>query len=187
MAECRRWSVDAMMSRMGFGFKTTWLAVRERSPEEVADVLRLADRERLSWDEGVDRAYVSGVFVAGPVDGWTLAHGRRDLTPLDYSAADPRFPESLAALSVRLGEVQFFVNERGWSSHGWAHAVDGVVLRVFATFDGNVPLFIGDVTPAEREVDDVLELAARWSLNPMLVDGAQVGDAGIYGMPVRRR
>ncbi len=86
------------MSRMGFGFKTTSLAVRERSPEEVADALRLADRERLSWDEGVDRAYVSGVFVAGPVDGWTLAHGRRDLTTFDHSATGPRFPEGIAAL-----------------------------------------------------------------------------------------
>lgn len=207
---------DAMMSRMGFGFKTTWLAVRERSPEEVADALQLTDRERLSWDEGVDRAYVSGVFVAGPVAGWTLAHGRRDLATFDYSATDPRFPEWFAALSARLGEVQFFVNERGWFSHGWVRAVDGVVVRAFATFDGDVPLFIGDVTPAEREVGkglrgwgdnwrnwqeedwdawyesaphehDVLKLAARWSLNPMLVDSTQVGDGGIYGMPAQRR
>ncbi|MET8906098.1 hypothetical protein [Micromonospora sp. NPDC004551] len=199
---------------MGFGFKTTWLAVRKRSPEEVADALQLADRERLPWDEGTDRAYVSGVYVAGPVDGWTLAHGRRGLAPLDYSAADPRFPEWLAALSVRLGEIQFFVNERGWFAHGWAHAIDGVVLRAFATFDGDIPLFLGEPTPAELEVGkglrgyaddwrdwqeedwdawyasapdehDVLKLAARWSLNPLLVDGEHV-DPGIYGMPVRQ-
>ncbi|KAB1912616.1 hypothetical protein [Micromonospora sp. AMSO31t] len=198
---------------MGFGFKTTWLAVRKQSPEEVADALQLADRERLSWDEGVDRAYASGVYVAGPVDGWTLAHGRRDLGPFDYSAADPRFPEWLAALSVRLGEVQFFVNERGWFAHGWAWAVNGVVLRAFATFDGAVPLFVGDPTPAEHQVgkglrgyadtwrdweeedwdawyesapneQDVLKLAARWSVHPLLVDSAQVGD-GIYGTPAR--
>jgi hypothetical protein len=39
-----------------FGIKTTWLAVRSRSGQEVADALGLADVEAVSWDEGVARA-----------------------------------------------------------------------------------------------------------------------------------
>jgi hypothetical protein len=52
-----------MMTYMGFGYKTTWLAVRDRSTQDVVDALRLTDRERLSWDVGVERAYKSGVYV----------------------------------------------------------------------------------------------------------------------------
>ena len=202
---------------MSFGFKTTWLAVRDRPASEVADALGLAQTEALPWDEGVQRAYDRGVFVTQPVHGWTLAHGRRDLLTLPYGPVDVGFPAWLTALSRQLGEVQLFANERGWSHHAWTWASQGAIVRAFAISDGALPLFIGAVTPAERELNkgirtyanddvrnwgdaewdawhattpdefDVLRLAGRWSVDPTRIDGSQTDIAGIFGMPGPRR
>jgi hypothetical protein len=45
----------------GFSYKTSWLAVRDRTRDEVADALQLHDREVLDWATGTDRAYQYGV------------------------------------------------------------------------------------------------------------------------------
>lgn len=75
---------------MGFGYKTSWLAVRGATVAEVADVLRLGGRREAGWTEGTAAAYREGIYVAGPVDGWTLAHGRIDRTPgLGRAGTDP--------------------------------------------------------------------------------------------------
>ena len=169
------------------------------------------------WDEGVGRAYESGVFVTPPVRGWTPAHSRLDLLALADGPTDPGFLPWFAALSRRLGEVQLFVNERGWSHHGWVSAVDGEIVRAFAISDGAIPLFVGEVTAAERELgrgfrtytkadlevwgddefdawvdqmpreQDVLRLAGRWSVDPWAIDLAEVRGPGLFGTPAKDR
>jgi hypothetical protein len=194
-----------------FGIKTTWLAVRDRTGQEVADALKLANVQAVSWDQGVDRAYERGVFVTPAVRGWTLAHGRRDLLPLPYGPLDPAFLPWITTLSRQLGEVQLFANERGWAHHAWISAVNGEVVRAFAISDGAIPLFVGAVTPAEYELDrgvrtytqadlgvwdeaewdawyaqtpsefDVLHLAGRWSVDPYQIDVSEIRTPGLYG------
>lgn len=97
---------------MGFGYKTSWLAVEGRTAADVADALELHDREVLDWATGTERAYEYGVYVAASVSGWTLAHGRLHL-PADFDAADPRFCDWLRQLSRSLGEVQYFAKRTG--------------------------------------------------------------------------
>ncbi|BEL03898.1 hypothetical protein Q0Z83_020890 [Actinoplanes sichuanensis] len=133
---------------MGFGYKTSWLAVPDRTPVEVADALDLHSRETLDWPTGTGRAYDHGVFVAEPVPGWTVAHSRRHLPP-DFDATDPRFPAWLADLSRRLGEVQFFASERVGGYFAWARARDGHLSRAYCFTDDGVSPFIGEPTPAE--------------------------------------
>lgn len=200
---------------MRFGIKTTWLAVRGRSGQEVAEALGLVDVRPVPWDEGVGRSYDRGVFVTPMVRGWTLAHGRHDLLALPYGPSDPGFLPWIVALSTRLGDLQLFANERGWAHHAWVSAVNGVVVRAFAISDGAMPLFVGAVTPAERELGrglrtytvedvsvwgepewdawyaqtpsefDVLRLAGRWSVDPHEIDESEVRAPGLYGTPVR--
>ncbi len=200
---------------MRFGIKTTWLAVRDRPGHEVAEALRLVDVQAVQWDEGVERAYERGVFVTPAVHGWTLAHGRRDLLPLPHGPLDPGFLPWIAALSKQLGEVQLFANERGWAHHAWVSAMNGDVVRAFAISDGAIPLCVGVVSPAERELDrgvrtytmadvgvwgepewdawhaqtpsefDVLRLAGRWSVDPHEIDESEIRAPGLYGRPVK--
>jgi hypothetical protein len=196
---------------MRFGFKTTWLAVPDRTGQEVADALGLAGVQAVPWDEGVLRAYKSGVFVTPAVRGWTLAHGRMDLPPLPCGPVDPGFLPWIGALSRQLGRVQLVANERGWSHHAWVDAAHGEVVRAFAISDGEIPLFVGAVTPAERELGrgvrtftkedlgvwdeaawdewyaqtpsefDVLRLAGRWSVDPTEIGLSEIDGAGLYG------
>ncbi|MEU1687086.1 hypothetical protein [Micromonospora sp. NPDC005707] len=197
----------------GFSLKTSWLAVRDRAPGEVADALGLHDREVLDWATGTDRAYGYGVYVAAPVSGWTLAHGRLHV-PADFDATQPAFPEWLRELSQRLGEVQFFATERVPDYHAWARARDGELLRAYCWIgqQGEVPLFIGDPTADEIELGigtrgieagteswsddewtawsattpsefDVMAMAGRWSIDPNRIDDDAVTATGIYGLP----
>ncbi|WP_175439934.1 hypothetical protein [Micromonospora nigra] len=140
----------------GFSYKTSWLAVRNRTPGEVADVLGLHRREVLDWATGTERAYRHGVHVSAPVSGWTLAHGRRHIPP-GFDATEPPFPDWLRVLSRRLGEVQFFANERVPDYHAWARSRDGELLRAYCFIGkrGEAPLFLGAPTADEIELKDV--------------------------------
>ncbi|WP_426503875.1 hypothetical protein ACPPVO_40495 [Dactylosporangium sp. McL0621] len=197
----------------GFSYKTSWLAVRGRTPDEVADALALRERDVLDWAAGTDRAYRHGVYVAAPVPGWTLAHGRMHLPP-GFDATEPPFSGWLRDLSRDLGEVQFFANERVPDYHAWARALDGELLRAYCFIGerGEVPLFHGDPTADEVELgigtrgpepgrehwseeewgawfattpseSGVMAMAGRWSIDPNTIDDAAVTTTGIYGLP----
>ncbi|MEU4159151.1 hypothetical protein [Actinoplanes sp. NPDC026670] len=196
---------------MGFGYKTSWLAVRDRAPVEVADALELHNREAVDWETGTGRAYKHGVFAAGPVSGWTFAHSRIHL-PVGFDASMPQFPGWLTELSRRLGEVQFFTSDRVVSQYGWARADGGHLSRAYCFSEGEVALFIGAPTPDEVELNlgtrnsdetsdewsdgdweawfatvpyesEILTMAARWSLDPTTIDEATVPNPGLYGLP----
>jgi hypothetical protein len=196
---------------MGFSYKTSWLAVRDRSLENVADAVELVDRTRLGFAAGTERAYQAGIYVAPAIAGWTLAHGARHLS-LHLDATDPRFPARFSALSARLGEVQFFATHRVPEYHAWAWARDGQLIRAYCYIGerGEVPLFVGEPTTAERDAavgtrmldgewerwtddewdawnrttpneSDVMRMAGCWSVDPNTIDDIQVIGDGLYG------
>jgi hypothetical protein len=196
---------------MGIGYKTAWLAVRDATPEAVADALDLRHRQTMDWTGGTDAAYRQGVFVARPVETWTLAHGRIHL-PGAFDASDPRFPDWLRELSSRLGEVQFFATDRIGEHHGWARAVGGEISRAYYWCDADVPLPIGDPTDIERELGvghrwldegwrsweepewdaflqtvpferHVMRVAEDWSICPLHIPEESVTEPGIHGFP----
>lgn len=175
--------VPAERQPVGFGPKTVWVAVRDRSLDEVASALRLADAERVEWDPGVAVAVEDDVrvFVTPPVDGWTLAVG----AALDWSPGE--VAEWLATLSRALGEVQFFGTHRVGDYAAWARAVDGEVRRVFV-FTGDV-VEEGTADDAERSLgidleerfpgeDDVLAMAGAWSLDPTTLETRESAPGG---------
>ncbi|WP_433447651.1 hypothetical protein ACQPXS_05990 [Streptomyces sp. CA-142005] len=137
---------------MGFGYKTSWLGVRGATVAEVADALALGGRREVGWTEGTEAAYREGVYVAGPVDGWTLAHGRVDLTP-GRGPEGPDFPDWLLALAARLGDLQFFCTDRVGDCHAWAKVEEGRLVRAYCYHGahGDVPFHLGEPTPVERE------------------------------------
>ena len=196
---------------MGFGYKTCWLAVRDRTTAEVADALRLTKRVAMAFGPGTDLAYGTGVYVTPELAGWTLAHSQNELWEY-LEPTDTRFAARLAGLSARLGEVQFFATHRVSEYHAWAWARDGHLLRAYCYIgdSGTIPLFIGEPTAAERAAgvgtrtfeagheswtDDeweawldttpneatVMRIAGSWSINPQTLDA--VSGTGVYGRP----
>jgi len=194
---------------MGFGYKTAWIAVRGRSPEEVADALDLTSRQPTAYAEGTEAAYRSGVYVAPSIQGWILAHGRDVGRTIDATSAE--MLEWLGHLSTSLGTVQYFGTHRVTEWHEWVWAEHGSIVRAYAFSEGDVALFIGDVTEAERAVGvglrdhepdmdswsdeqwdswyesapherHVMQIAGRWSVDPMSFDDNEVAGLGIHGM-----
>jgi hypothetical protein len=173
---------------VGFGHKQAWLAVRGRDPGALVDALGLRDLGPAPWREGVDLAHLTDdrLAVTPPLPGardsdWILVAGRRLFTI-------PSTVEAVA-LSVALEtEVQFFATHRVGEHHGWVRAVDGVLVRAFDFVGetGRVTEWRGDPDDAERGLglpetpddtdlligeSDVTRLAARWSVDPMALDG----------------
>jgi hypothetical protein len=205
----RRWEVVDV----GFGYKTSWLAVRDRSASEVADALRLTKRASMTFKAGTELAYKIGVYVTPDLAGWTLAHGAQDLWAY-LDATDPRFPARLVGLSTRLGEVQYFATHRVSEYHAWALARHGHLIRGYCYIgdSGTIPLFMGEPTPAEHATgvgtgrredgwqtwtdaqshawlrttpneSDVMQIAGHWSIGPDTVDDDTVSGTGIHGIP----
>ncbi|MEU6230048.1 hypothetical protein [Streptomyces sp. NPDC047042] len=195
---------------MGIGYKTSWLAVPGGDNEQVADALGLLERVTMDWEAGTEAAYRRGVFVATPVDGWTLAHGRVHLTAgvVDYG---PSLLSWLRSLGHQLGDLQFFHTDRISEYHAWARVEAGEVVRAYC-YDGGVPLRLGEPTEIERQLgvgirgmeegrsswdeaewDDwyaampverhVMAIARNWGICPPEIPDAPPTGDGIYGFP----
>lgn len=174
---------------IGFGGKQAWLAVRDGDPEQVLEALGLRDLGEVPWRDGVDLAYLTDDRVAvtpalpGVGDShWVLAVGRWLLRP--STVVD------VTALSAELKtEVQFFASHRVTELHRWQRAVAGEPVRLFGYVGqtGEVTSWMGDPDETERAVglpplleeettvlvaeQDVLKVAAAWSLDPTMLDG----------------
>ena len=148
------------MQAIGFGYKTSWIAVRDTPPRALAAALRLADVVETGWDEGLDAADELGngaaapLFVMGPVDGWTLAASFRLSEAIEGSG--PPLRGFLATLSAALdgAEVQYFATHRIVEQHAWGCAKNGKTLRAygFVGESGRTLENYGEPTTAEREL-----------------------------------
>ncbi|MFD5813864.1 hypothetical protein [Streptomyces sp. NPDC127038] len=198
---------------MGIGYKTSWLAVPGASGGAVADALGLAGRVAMDWDAGTEAAYRKGVFVASPVDGWTLAHGRIDLDA-GRDGDGPAVLAWLGSLGRRFGELQYFSTDRVGECHAWARVEAGRVVRAYC-YDGcvgDVLMRLGEPTEIERrlgvglrgleegrerwgeaEWDDwhaampdeqhVMAIARDWGICPLDIPDGTTVVDGIHGFP----
>ncbi|CAM3917809.1 hypothetical protein KIPE111705_31525 [Kibdelosporangium persicum] len=173
------------MNAVSFGYKATWLAVRDRPADVVADALRMPERGTVGWQDGVEAAYQGSVLLTPPVDGWTLVLSRPGPILPDPSADG--FGEWFAKVSVELGTVRSFVTHRVVEIHGWARADQGRVERVYCYLgeSGEVTTDVGPRTDEELELgigdrdgipteEDVIRLAGLCSVNPAELDGRDV-------------
>lgn len=174
---------------VGFGYKQAWLAIRDTDQDTVAAALDVRDLGPVSWRDGIDLAYLTDdrLVLTPPLPGardahWLLAAGRWLLRV--ESTVD------VVALSAALrAEVQFFATYRVGERHRWDRAVDGVLVRAFGYFGetGEVTQWRGDPDDTERGLglppaldgepdilvseEDVLRVAAAWSVDPTALDG----------------
>jgi hypothetical protein len=126
------------MRAESFGYKNAWVAVRDRSPEAVAEAMSLRNVRRCDWHAGIKAAYQIGdwspmtcsVFVTPPIDGWVLCVGFALTAPVD--ARPPAFGRLAAELTDKLQtEVQYFATHRIVEAHAWARARPGGLERAY--------------------------------------------------------
>jgi hypothetical protein len=138
-----------------FGYKSTWLAVRTESTKAVFDALGLSEESIANWQTGVQFSYnrdfkenIVPVFVAPPVDGWTLVLTQLGLTSeSDENTAE--LERLLRQLSHEFGECQYFGSYRVVGYVAWYKAIDGVVMRGFSFADGSLFANSGPMSSAE--------------------------------------
>jgi len=179
-----------------------WLAIKTRDLLAVQRALGLHNAKPCPCQKGLSGE--EKLFIAPPINGWTLVVGSELPDPADDPDICFHF---VTGLSRKVGEVQLFSSNRALCGHAWVRADKGRVIRAYAwanqtlwnqgtrstaereldlaTFDyGSAsetnPWHVPDVIIAN--VDKVPLLAARWSLDPAAVydriPGQEHGVAG---------
>ena len=167
-----------------------WLAVRTHNTALVRETFGPTNHPAVPWSEALARSRMRRVFVASPVDGWTLVIGAGLPDPAQDIDLAYRF---LTHASRALGEVHFYAADRVLNFHTWARLDDGRVNRAYgwagetlwnegrATLEEKLlglrcraygeepePIRYGDVPPELHNTERVILLARRWSVDPVI-------------------
>lgn len=164
-----------------FGYKMSWLAVRSDDANAVLEALALKKPRAASWQAGIKAAYDGAAFVSPVVRGWVLVVAPHLPEP-NAAPGQQALLELLRRLSQRFGETHFYASHRGVSYAAWARAKAGQVERAFSFVpEMERPWQLGEADAAEQALDlpardffadedDVVRLAAAWSLDPTVLD-----------------
>ncbi len=190
-----------------FGYGMAWLAIRTRDSGRVIEALALREAQSANWNTGLGTVYSTEIgpdrlFVTPPVNGWTFVVGLSLPQPLGQAFADKATP-LLVDLGGTFIEVQYFAACPAIDYFAWARVIDGKLVRAFAVSDEGLLWNKGKVTKEEKAISlkpvegrtksrrthgdtvvmpseqDVMRLAAKWSLDPTRIDAAN-GD-GLVG------
>lgn len=150
----------------GFGYKTSWFAVKTQDPKRVASALRLTDLTRANWASGIAAAYSFNnkpdgkryAFISPPVKGWVLVVSLALPYPdkraqRRLASTDSRFQAIFGALATSFHEAQFFGSYRVVGFEAWARARGGKIERSFCYVDGEVYENAGPQTSIERQLN----------------------------------
>lgn len=179
-----------------------WLAIRSRDTQAVQLALGLQQVQPCSWTEGVLSS--RKLFIAPPINGWTLVFGAGLPVPDDDVDLCYRF---LRELSRKLGQVQFFQADEILQHHAWVRVESGRIVRAYAwagatlwnqgvKSDAEIALAMNCFAYGEdasrddwmmadhlvANVEKVSQLAQRWSLDPAEIDARLLGhQQGVAG------
>lgn len=184
--------VDPALNKNGIGFgkKCEWI-VAKTSPDALAAALGLRGTAT-SWREALARAVGGkGVAILGPVDGYAFAVGE----PATFRVNGAHLlddPNLFASIADKVGrEVLFFQSDARAEGFAWLRARPGLVERAFSVVDTHTYADDGPQDETEEHVrgqrpvpegeewwpceDDVLEMAAGWSVDPWSLDERELG------------
>jgi hypothetical protein len=181
-----------------------WMAVRCANIQKVQSALGLHNPTVCPLSEGFSRLQDKKLFISPPIKGWILVVGNS--LPDVADDVDKLF-RFLMKIAGDLGSIQYFSANRVLNHHAWVRIENNRVYRAYA-WTGEAVWNQGERTAAERDLemkcyaygdaplpfpftardshvantDKVLQLAARWSLDPMAVNSqARKAAFGIAG------
>ena len=193
----------------GFGYKTTWWAIRSTDTQVVADAIGLSNAMPCNWGTGIPASYENGIFVSPPINGWVIATGFK-LPPGGNDIAS-ECQKSLLKLSVKFGESQLFSTHRVVDYHVWARAINGELIRGFGflgesgetlwnagdnSTETQLDLKFPDADDLASDSDDhadfdwpdeehVMQIAGKWSVSPVELDGNETIGIGLIGFDAK--
>jgi hypothetical protein len=186
-----------------------WLAIKCSKLEKVQAALGLHNPTPCPLSEGFSGLADRKLFISPPIKGWILVVGNS----LPDPAGDiDKLYHFLMRAANELGSVQFFCANRAVNHHAWVRIENNRVYRAYA-WAGETLWNQGERTAAERELglrcyaygdipmpfpfsardshianaEKVMQLAARWSVDPLAVNNHALRAAlGITGDLSRR-
>lgn len=197
-------SAEPVIMPFLFDRPSRWIAVRCSNIVKVQTALALDNPTPCSWSEGFSRLQDRKLFISPPVKGWSIIVGQGLPDP---SEDTDRLFHFLMRLGNQLGSVQYFCANRVLNHHAWVRIENNRVYRAYA-WAGETLWNQGDLTAAEKELElkicnycenplpfpftsrdshvanteKVLQLAARWSVDPMALNNYNLkGSLGITG------
>lgn len=189
-----------------FGYKMSWLAIKNATPEAIIQNLELPDVQVVDWDNGINKVYEyhgrpnNTIFLTPNIRGWVFVVG---MYVCDLNKPDGKLEwlkERMMELSKVFGEVQAFATHRVSEYHHWILVRDGKVIRCFAFEGGGNGVTHNEGKPTEEEKmfdwdhladykhgkpwypdeDDVMNLAGKWSINPETITSSDIKDKTCY-------
>lgn len=187
-----------------FDRPTRWMAIKCTNLQKVQGALGLHNPTPCPLSEGFSRLSDQKLFISPPVKGWILVVGNS--LPDVSDDVDNAF-RFIMKVANDLGSVQYFSANRVLSHHAWVRIENNRVYRAYA-WAGETIWNQGERTAAEKELalkcyeycdtplpypftardshvantEKVMQLAARWSIDPMAVNNqnlrASIGIAG---------
>ena len=187
-----------------FDRPTKWLAIKSNHLGKVQSALGLKDPTPCPWTEGFGKVAEHKLFVSPPVNGWVIVVGANLPDPTDD--VDKLF-HFLRKIASDIGAVHYYYADRVFQHHGWIRMENEDVVRAYVWADETL-WNQGELTAAERALemkcynygdaplpypfstrecnaancDKVIQLAARWSIDPMSLNShnlrAGIGIAG---------
>lgn len=193
-----------------FGYAMAWLALRTKDTERVVATLALDQPAHCNWSTGLGTVYdvdlgAVRVFVAPPVNGWTLVVGLALPHPAADVFVDKLTPE-LLRLSVEFGEAQYFVAYPALDMFAWVRATNGKLQRAFAMGEAGIIANKGRTSREEKALGlklfevrgvkarqgpvggplllypterHVMRIAGQWSIDPTAIDKLARQTAGL--------
>lgn len=187
-----------------FDRPTKWLAIKCGNIVKVQTALSLDNPTPCSWTDGFSKVNDRKLFITPPVQGWILVVGQGLPEPAEDIDDLYHF---LTKLARQLGSVQYFHANRVFNHHAWVRIENNQIYRAYA-WAGETLWNQGELTAAEKALelkccaygdaplpfpfsaresqsnntDKVLQLAARWSFDPMAVNSHNLkASLGIVG------
>jgi hypothetical protein len=181
-----------------------WMAVKCNNLQKVQNALGLNNPIPCPLSEGFSRLNDHKLFISPPMKGWVLVVGN---SLPDVSDDVDRTFRFIMKVANELGSVQYFSANRVLNHHAWVRIENNRVYRAYA-WAGETVWNQGQCTAAEKELalkcyeyfdsplpypftardshvantEKVMQLAARWSIDPMAVNNqnlrASIGIAG---------
>ncbi|PBQ30636.1 hypothetical protein CNR22_02225 [Sphingobacteriaceae bacterium] len=139
-------------SPVGFGYKTSWFAVKSAHYEKLVQYFGLTNVREATWKAGIDAAYEDGIFISPEMDSWNLIVGN-SLPSGDSKEGIKETTELLKTLSGEFGEAQFFSTHRVVEFHCWMKAVNGNMERLYSYIgeSGETIAYEGKPTAIEEQ------------------------------------
>jgi hypothetical protein len=192
-----------------FDRPTRWMAVKCSNLQKVQNALGLHNATPCPLSEGFSRLGDHKLFISPPLKGWVLVVGN---SLPDISEDVDKVFRFLMRVAGEVGSVQYFGANRVLNHHAWVRIENNRVYRAYA-WAGETIWNQGQRTAAEKELElkcynycdnplpypftardshvanteKVMQLAAKWSIDPMAVNNQNLrASFGIAGDLSRR-